>query len=179
VKQFRVAIVLGTIIATAFIWSATPAGADAPSREPGGASIGGVTPGVPYPAGVACPFPVSFDLVGGGEGQLFTFFDHNGDPIRLMNHARPSTWVFTNLDTGASYTLALPAGLTRIRPSADGTTTVELSGGIIGFNAPTDTPPGPFALAITGRIIFVVAPDGTGTLAKVSGTTVDLCAAVS
>jgi hypothetical protein len=63
-----------------------------------------------YPAGIACPFAMSFDVGAGGEGQLFTFVDHGGDLVRLMNHGRPSTWVFTNLDTGASYAVTLPAG---------------------------------------------------------------------
>jgi hypothetical protein len=157
------------------LW-ATPAGADAPSRQPGGASVG--NPSGTFPAGVVCTFPVSFGVVSGGEGQLFTFIDHNGHVVRLMNHAKPSVWFFTNLDSGASYTLKLPAGLDRIAPSADGTTTVTISGGAIGFNAPTDTPPGPFALTNVGHLIFVIAPDGTGTLTKLSGKQTDLCAAV-
>jgi hypothetical protein len=158
------------------LW-ATPAGADAPGRQPGGSSIGG--PAGTYPAGIACPFPVSFDLVAGGEGQLFTFIDRDGDVVRLMNNARPSVWVITNLDTGASYTLTLPAGVDRITPSPDGTTTVTISGGAIGFNAPTDTPPGPFALTNAGHLVFVIAPDGTGTLTQLSGKKTDLCAAVA
>jgi hypothetical protein len=173
-KRVRMATALGIIIATASVWSATPAGADPPGRQPGGAQGLGA-----FPAGVACPFAVSFDLVAGGEGQLFTFVDHGGDLVRLMNTARPATWVVTNLDTGATYTFTGQGGVTRITPSADGTTTVVASGGIIGFNSPTDTPPGPFALSIEGHLIFVIAPDGTGTLTQVSGKITDLCAAVS
>ena len=45
--------------------------------------------------------------------------DHNGNVVRLMNHAKPSVWFFTNLDSGASFTLKLPAGVDRITPSAD------------------------------------------------------------
>ncbi len=173
-RRVRVATVLATIMATAFVWSATPASADAPGRQPGlFTPIGGS-----YPAGVACPFAVSFDLVA-GSGQIFTFVDHAGDLVRLMNTARPETWVVTNLDTGATYTFTGQGGVTTITPSADGTTTVVVSGGIIGFNAPTDTPPGPFSLSIEGHLIFVIAPDGTGTLTQVSGKITDLCAAVS
>jgi hypothetical protein len=168
------ATALGIIIATASVWSATAAGADAPSREPvTGAGLGA------FPAGIACPFAVSFDLVSGADGQLFTFFDHNGDVVRLMNTTMPGTWIITNLDTGASITLTGQGGVARITPSADGTTTVVLSGGIIGFNTPADTPPGPFALWIDGRLNVLIKSDGTVTLSQLAGKTVDLCAAVS
>jgi hypothetical protein len=56
---------------------------------------------------------------------------------------------------------------------------VELSGGIVGFNAPTDTPPGPFALTLSGRLVINVAADGTGTIIQRSGTSTDLCATVA
>jgi hypothetical protein len=158
---------------------ATPAGAVAPIREPyGPGSAGGSIAGT-YPAGVACPFAVSFEIVAGGTGQQWIFLDQNGDVARIQNRVGPSTWVITNVDSGDSHTLQLPAGNGMIRFAADGTLTVTISGGVIGFNAPTDTPPGPFSLAVAGHVVFVVAPDGTGTLAQESGKVTDLCAAVS
>ena len=90
----------------------------------------------------------------------------------------PSTWVITNLDTGESASVRLPAGTGTITFAADSTTTVVITGGAIGFNAPTDTPPGPFSLTNVGRLQFVIAPDGTGTL-SLQGVQTDLCAAVS
>jgi hypothetical protein len=49
----------------------------------------------------------------------------------------------------------------------------------IGFNAPTDTPPGPFSFMNIGRLVLVIAPDGSGTITQLSGNTTDLCAAVA
>jgi hypothetical protein len=166
------------LILPALTLMAVPAGALAPTREPyGPGSAGGSIAGT-YPAGVACPFAVSFEIVEGGTGQQWTFFTQDGDLARIQNRVGPSTWVITNLESGESYTLRLPAGSGTIRFATDGTITVTISGGVIGFNAPTDTPPGPFASAIAGHVVFIVAPDGTGTLAQQSGTVTDLCAAV-
>jgi hypothetical protein len=86
--------------------------------------------------------------------------------------------VITNLETGNFHSVQLPAGTGRITFAADGTTTVTITGGAIGFNSPTDTPPGPFSLTNVGRLVFVIAPDGTGTL-SLRGKQTDLCAMVS
>jgi hypothetical protein len=159
--------------------TASPAQATSPIQEPyGPGSAGGSVAGT-YPAGVACPFAVSFEIVAGGTGKQWTFFDESGNVVRVHNHVRPSTWVITNLQTGASYTVRVPAGNGTITFAPDGTVIVTISGGAIGFNAPTDTPPGPFSLVNRGHLVFIVAPDGTGTLAQLSGRQTDLCAAVS
>ena len=168
---------LGVCVAAcvaALIWTAIPAGAGAPTREPGGSTSSGS-----IPAGVACTFAVSINVVAGGQGQLMTFFDRDGNVVRSTNHARPSTWVFTNLDNGKAVTLGLPAGILTLSTAADGTTTVVIDGSAIGFNAPTDTPPGPFSLENIGRLVFVIAADGNGTITQLSGNTTDLCAAVA
>jgi hypothetical protein len=172
-------VALETMVAvTACMAIAGPASAVAPISEPyGPASAGGSVAGT-YPAGTACEFAVSFSIVSGGTGQQLTFLDQNGNLVRIFNRVRPSTWVITNLDTGKSATVRIPAGAGRITPKPDGSTIVTISGGAIGFNSPTDTPPGPFALTNVGRLVFVIAPDGTGTL-SLSGTATDLCALVA
>ena len=53
-----------------------------------------------------------------------------------------------------------------------------ISGGSVGWNAPTDTPPGPFTLENIGRLVFVIDSNGNGTLA-VTGNQTDLCATVA
>jgi hypothetical protein len=108
-----------------------------------------------------------------------TFFDRAGNVVRQTDHARPSTWVFTNLDSGKSVTLQLPAGTLTITPLADGTTKIFINGSAIGFNAPTDTPPGPFSFMSNGHLVLVIASDGSGTITQLSGNTTDLCAAVA
>ena len=162
----RAQVVVSLILFTLGAWvsAAMPASAVAPIREPYGPSSAGGSVAGTYPAGVACPFAVSLEIVSGGTGQQLTFVDRNGDVVRIFNRVTPSTWVITNLDTGESHSLQLPAGTGRITFAADGTTTVTITGGAIGFNSPTDTPPGPFSLTNVGRLVFVIAPDGTGTL---------------
>lgn len=162
------------VLGVTWVATAVPAAAAAPIPGAGGSTTFGV-----LPAGVACPFAVSIDLVGGGKGQSLTFLDQNGDLARLMIFARPSTWEITNLESGDSVTVTIPAAQWRIVPSSDGTTTIFFSGGVIGFNSPADTPPGPFSLTNAGRIVFVVAANGTGTLQVLHGRTTDLCAAVA
>jgi hypothetical protein len=158
----------------ALLCAAIPAGAVAPTREPGGSNGFGEVP-----AGIACAFAVSIDLVSGGQGQLMTFFDRAGNEVRQTDHARPSTFAFTNLDNGKSVTLRLPGGTVTISTAADGTTTVVINGSAIGFNAPTDTPPGPSSIMNIGRLTLVVSPDGNSTITHLSGNTTDLCAAVA
>lgn len=176
----RAQVVVSLILFTLGAWvsAAMPAAAVAPIREPYGPSSAGGSVAGTYPAGVACPFAVSLEIVSGGTGQQLTFVDRNGDVVRIFNRVTPSTWVITNLDTGESHSLQLPAGTGRITFAADGTTTVTITGGAIGFNSPTDTPPGPFSLTNVGRLVFVIAPDGTGTL-SLRGDQTDLCATVN
>jgi hypothetical protein len=177
-RRTQVVLSLFMLTLAALMSAATPASAVAPIREPYGPSSAGGSVAGTYPAGVACPFAVSLEIVSGGTGQQLTFVDRNGDVVRIANRVTPSTWVITNLDTGESHTVQLPAGTGRITFAADGTTTVVITGGAIGFNSPTDTPPGPFSLTNVGRLVFVIAPDGTGTL-SLRGTQTDLCDAVS
>jgi hypothetical protein len=169
----RLGVCVATCVAV-LTWTAVPAGAVAPTRGPGGSTSTGAVP-----AGVACAFAVSINVVAGGQGQLMTFFDRAGNVVRQTDHARPSTWVFTNLDNGKSVTISLPAGILTVSTAADGTTTVVIDGSAIGFNAPTDTPPGPFSLTNVGRLVIVIAADGTGTMTQLSGNTTELCAAVA
>jgi hypothetical protein len=156
--------------------SATAASANRPDRQ----LLPVSNPGFgDLPAGVACVFPVSLNPVQPYPGDQLTFFDRDGNVVRQAITVGPSTWKITNLDTNASYTFAVAAARANVTPHDDGSVTVELSGGIAGFNAPTDTPPGPFAMTFSGRLVLNIAADGTGTIIKQAGTSTDLCAAVA
>jgi hypothetical protein len=156
--------------------SATAASANQPDRQ----LLPSSNPGFgDVPAGVACAFPVSLNPVQPYPGNQLTFFDRSGNVVRQTLIVGPSTWKITNLNTNASHTFAVAAARENVTPHDDGSVTVELSGGIVGFNAPTDTPPGPFALTFSGRLVINVAADGTGTIIQSSGTSTDLCATVA
>ena len=164
----------GTVLGAMSVSAAVPASAAGPVIGPGGSTTFG-----PFPAGVACDFAVSIDLLSGGEGKSLTFTDSGSSVSRLVLFARPSTWEITNLETGDSATVTIPATQWQIVSSPDGTTTIKFSGGVIGFNGPADTPPGPFSLTHAGRVVFVVAPDGTGTIETIRGHTTLLCPLVA
>lgn len=143
------AVVAGTVGSPA-------AWATAPTRGPGGSmSLGS------FPAGVACAYPVSFTVTGGGEGDSFTFVDGDGNVRQIIVHTRPSTWAFTNTATQESVSLSIPAAIIKIVPFADGSLRIEIDGAAIGFNGPSDSPAGPFSTINIGRLVAVVAPDGT------------------
>jgi hypothetical protein len=169
-------ITCAVIVILAVGLSATAASARQPDRQ----FLPSSNPGFgDLPAGVACAFPVSLNPVQPYPGNQLTFFDHNGDVVHQATTVGPSTWTITNLDTDASYIFAVAAARVNITPHDDGSVTVELSGGIVGFNAPTDTPPGPFALTFSGRLVLDIAADGAGTIIQQSGTSTDLCATVA
>jgi hypothetical protein len=123
--------------------------------------------------------PVSLNPVEPYPGNQLTFFDRNGHSLHQAITVGPSTWKITNLDTNASYTFAVAAARANITPHDDGSVSVELSGGIVGFNAPTDTPPGPFAMTFSGRLVLNIGVDGAGTIIRQSGASTDLCAKVA
>ena len=80
--------VLRIVAASVFVGAmgvafAAPAMAVPPSRTPSEPTGLGTVP-----AGIACTFPISIDLVSGDEGHDFTFFDKNGDVVRQMGTAR-------------------------------------------------------------------------------------------
>ena len=165
--------VASAVIAMALV-AGSVAGAVPPFHEPTAPTGIGVVP-----AGIACSFEVDIELVSGDQGRMITFFDHEGNVTRIMGTARPSVWSITNTATGASVNVKLPAGHQTVTFLPDGTTHIEIAGGVIGFQGPADTPAGPFAFTNVGRLIVNIAPDGTGTLLALSGHRFNLCPAVA
>ena len=103
-----------------------------------------------YAAGVACPFAVSFEIVSGGTGQQVTFFDGNGDVVRIFNRVTPST--MGSHEPRHREVLFPPA------PSRNREDHLRAGRHHNGnhhrrcdrFNAPADSPPGPFSLTNVG-----------------------------
>ena len=148
----------------------------APVRQ----SLDSVTAGFgDLPAGIACAFAVSLNPVQPYRGTELTYFTKSGDVVRDVTVATRSTWKITNLDTQASYTFGVAAGRLSATPQADGSVTIAISGGVVGFNAPTDTPAGPFSQTFSGHLVLSVDSAGNGTTISHAGTPTDLCAAVA
>jgi hypothetical protein len=167
-------IVCAVMVIVAVGLPATAASARQPDRQPSTQTGFG-----DIPAGVACVFPISLNAVQPYPGNQLTFFDRNGNVVHLATTVGRSTWKITNLDTSASYTFAVAGGRTNVTPHDDGSVTVVLSGGIVGSNAPTDSPPGPFAITFSGHLVLNISADGIFTFIQQSGTTTDLCAKVA
>lgn len=133
-----------------------------------------------FRAGQACDFRLAIDFSGGDQRNDRTFVDANGNPVRFLSTGVGSQLTFTNLATGA--TLALPANgavsLTTVN-NADGSSTVTSTGHNVLILFRTDVPAGPSTTLIVGREVFTVSAKGVFTLLSTSGTTTDICAALS
>ena len=117
-------------------------------------------------AGVACSFPVEIAL----EGDLAqtTFFDKDGNPVRAIQTGQLDATV-TNLNNGESTFLHI-SGPAVLSFHADGSLNVRLIG-------PALLPiPGETLLYNDGTIELEVAPDGSVTLVRLVGHSVDVCA---
>src|SRR6266516_1390606 len=71
------------------------------------AGLGSVNPAtadtIDLPAGQACEFPLSVEVSGGGNLVMKEFVDKNGNPLRTLSAGKGFTLVFTNGDTGATF----------------------------------------------------------------------------
>ncbi len=117
-------------------------------------------------AGSVCSFPVEIAL----EGDLaqITFFDRDGNPVSANQTGQLDATV-TNLNNGESTFLHI-SGPAVLSFHADGSLNVRLIG-------PALLPiPGETLLYNDGTIELEVAPDGSVTLVRRVGNSVDVCA---
>jgi hypothetical protein len=132
---------------------------------------------IDLPAGVACEFPLSIE-VSGGNLVMREFEDKNGNTVRLLTAGKGFTLVFTNVDTGATFSLESNGSVTRTTINPDGSQTVTLTGHNVLILFPTDVPAGPSTTLHEGRVVYVDT-SGVFTVQEVSGETTDICAALS
>jgi len=97
----------------------------------------------------------------------------------MLSAGRGFQLTLTNLATNA--TLALPANgaVTNTLVNADGSQRVTLTGHNVLILFPSDVPAGPSTTLYVGRVVFTVDVNGIFTLVSTSGTSTDLCAALS
>lgn len=134
---------------------------------------------IDFPAGVACSFPLRLDIATPANRVDRTFTDSNGNPLRILSVGKGNVLTFTNLSTGASLVLNTKgsAGKTTINP--DGTSTFLGGGYNVLIFFPTDVPTGPSTILFVGTVIVTTDQFGTSTLQKTSGTSTDICAALT
>ena len=133
---------------------------------------------VTFDAGTACSFALQVDITGGP--QVNKTFEAPDGSLRILSAGKGSDLVFTNLATGATYTLSGNGAVTWIRIDASGSARITLTGHNVVFYFPTDVPAGPSTTLVVGREdIAVDLATSQFTLLSRTGATTDICAALT
>lgn len=133
---------------------------------------------VTYPAGVACDFELRVDATGGT--QVNRTFETPDGSVRILSAGAGSELVFTNLDTGTTYSLSGRGTVSWTRVDAAGSARLTVTGHRVVIYFPTDTPAGPSTTLVVGREDIALDLD-TFEFTRLSrtGKTTDICAALS
>jgi hypothetical protein len=131
-----------------------------------------------YPAGVACDFELRVDATGGP--QVNKMFETPDGSVRILSAGAGSDLVFTNLDSGATYSLSGRGTVSWTRVDAAGSARLTVTGHRVMIYFPTDTPAGPSTTLVVGREDIALDLD-TFEFTRLSrtGKTTDICAALS
>jgi len=147
----------------------------APAVGPAGAAPD--TP-VTYDAGTACSFPLQVEVTGGP--QVNRTFEAAEGSVRFLTAGKGSDLVFTNLTSGATYTLSGNGVANWQRIDASGSARFTLTGHNIVIYFPTDDPAGPSTTLVVGREdIAVDLTTFQFTRLSRTGKTTDICAALT
>lgn len=129
------------------------------------------------PAGIACDFELGVDSV--GEQPVYREFEDKDGNLRILNAGKGVELTFTNTDTGATLALKPNGSVSQATVYPDGSATYVATGHNVIILFPTDVPAGPSTIQYVGRVVFSIAPDGVWTMLSISGTSTDICAALS
>ncbi len=131
--------------------------------------------GAALPAGVACEFPLTIDVVFDKQTTR-TFFDSAGNPVRI-EISGPLVLGVTNADTQVSFPVRLAGKLTfDLRRE---TTTLIGTGRTFVALFPSDFPPGPSSTITSGRQVITIDENEAFHLVSRVGRVMDVCAALS
>lgn len=138
-------------------------------------------PPIILPAGLACAdFGLQIDMTGGPWPLAYKEFrDEDGNLIRILAAGKGWNFLFTNLETGATFSLKGNGSVSHYSFNPDGTYTYTATGHNIIIFFPTDEPPGPSTKQYIGRIVYAVDTFGNSTVQELSGRQIDICAALS
>jgi len=127
-----------------------------------------------FPAGQYCTFELHVDGFGPGS-QVSRSLPGN----RVLTGGTGFALVFKNAGSGATF--STPANgsvqITTTRPN--GHSTLVATGHNVILLASTDHPAGPSTTLYVGRVVIDIDAAGNYTLLQASGTTTDICAALS
>ncbi len=163
-KRMATLITIAVAVLAGTLLSAAPAGATSPTHEQLPLCLGPFGCGTFVLDGV-CSFPVQIAL----EGNLAqtTFFDNDGNPVSAVQTGQLDATV-SNVDNGKDTFLHI-SGPAILAFDSDGSVNVRLIG-------PALLPiPGETLLYNAGTIELEVAPDGSATLVRRVGHSIDVC----
>ncbi len=131
-----------------------------------------------FDAGIACSFPLQVDITGGP--QVNKTFQAPDGSVRFLSAGKGSDLDFTNLGTGATYTLSGNGTVSWLRVDAAGSARLTLTGHNVVIYFPGDNPTGPSTTLVVGREnIAVDLATGQFTRLSRTGRTTDICAALT
>ncbi len=104
--------------------------------------------------------------------------DEYGNLVRMFEGGKGSDLIFTNEDTGATYSTMGNGSVSHTTFNPDGSSNVSTGGHNVLILFPSDLPlgVGPSTKQYVGHVQYTVAPDGTWTLQSINGKTNDICA---
>lgn len=144
-----------------------------------GSAVPSVADTVDFPAGVACVFDLRVDISPNPNRVSREFVDKNGNVVRKLTAGKGDTLAFTNLSTGAMLVLRPNGSVEHITVNPDGSNTEVTTGHDVLILFPTDVPAGPSTTLYVGRLVFTIDPNEVFTLQSFTGTSTDICAALS
>jgi hypothetical protein len=127
-------------------------------------------------AGQACAdFGLGIDVTPGNR-NIREFTDDNGNVVRILDTGRGNDLVFTNDDSGDTFTLKSNGAVNQTTFHGDGTRTVVSTGHNVVILFPTDIPAGPSTKLYVGRLVYESDASNNFVLTSFSGRTTDICA---
>ena len=126
------------------------------------------------PAGIGCDFELGLDNIEGPPLRR-TFTDRDGNQVQLFA-GKSGAIIYTNTETGKS--VSFQSRGTRLRTTTTATQIIQEYSGHVGLvQFPTDVPAGPFTTQISGRLVIAIdRTTGSGTVQKLEGKQIDICA---
>ena len=134
---------------------------------------------IDLPAGEACDFDISVDIVGNWPQAYMEFYDENDNLVRMFSAGKGNALTFTNVATGDTVFVKPSGSVQQITFNPDGSLTVMETGHTVLILYPSDVPPGPSTTAYVGRIVYTIDTSGVWTLQETHGKSTDICEALS
>jgi hypothetical protein len=127
----------------------------------------------------SCPnFDVRLEIQPARNRVDREFTDRDGNVVRVLSAGKGNTLTLTNDVTGERLVLTTGGSVAQITPNPDGTSTVVGTGHNVILFFPGDTP-GPATTLYVGRVIYTFDSNFVFTLRSFTGTSTDICAALS